>query len=121
LARPVCRIGIDCLAITDHNGIEGALEAQALGDVRVIIGEEISSSDGHLLGLFLRERIPFGLSGEETCAAIHAQEGLARAPPGSPSEPACRPTSEWMPISVGSCWPTSAWTTSPTPVASWLS
>ena len=80
LVRAARRIGIDCLAVTDHNEIDGALEAQALGGVRVIVGEEISSTDGHLLGLFLQERIPPGLSGEETCAAIHAQGGLALAP-----------------------------------------
>jgi hypothetical protein len=80
LVQAARRIGIDCLAITDHNQIDGALEAQALGGVRVIVGEEISSADGHLLGLFLRERIPPGLSGEETCVAIHAQGGLALAP-----------------------------------------
>jgi hypothetical protein len=80
LVRAARRIGIDCLAITDHNEIDGALEAQALGELRVIVGEEISSADGHLLGLFLKERIPPALSGEETCAAIHAQGGLALAP-----------------------------------------
>ncbi len=80
LIRAAQRIGVDCLAITDHNEIDGALEAQAQGGVRVIVGEEISSADGHLLGLFLRERIPPRLSGEETCAAIHAQGGLAVAP-----------------------------------------
>jgi len=80
LVQAARRIGIDCLAITDHNQIDGALEAQALGGVRVIVGEEISSTDGHLIGLFLEERIPPGLSGAETCAAIHAQGGLALAP-----------------------------------------
>ena len=80
LVQAARRIGIDCLAITDHNEIDGALEAEAQGGVRVIVGEEISSADGHLLGLFLKERIPPGLSGEKTCALIHAQGGLAVAP-----------------------------------------
>ncbi len=74
------RAGIDCLAVTDHDVIDGALEAQTLGGARVIIGEEISSADGHLIGLFLKERVPPGLTGLETCAAIHAQGGLALAP-----------------------------------------
>jgi predicted metal-dependent phosphoesterase TrpH len=80
LVQAARRIGIDCLAITDHDEIEGAREARALGGLRVIVGEEISSTDGHVLGLFLQERIPPRLSGEETCAAIHAQGGLALAP-----------------------------------------
>ena len=80
LIQAARRVGVDCLAITDHDELDGALEAQAQGGVRVIVGEEISSADGHLLGLFLQERIPPGLSGEETCAAIHAQGGVALAP-----------------------------------------
>jgi hypothetical protein len=86
LVQAARRMGLDCLAITDHNEIAGAQEAEALGSgVRVIVGEEISSADGHLLGLFLKRRIAPGLSGSETCAAIHAQGGLALAP-----HPFCR-------------------------------
>ena len=80
LVAAACRQGIDCLAVTDHNSIEGALQAKNSGEIRVIIGEEISSTDGHLIGLFLKEAIPPKLSGIETCAAIHEQGGLALAP-----------------------------------------
>ena len=73
------RRGLDCIAVTDHNLIDGALEAQALGKIRVIVGEEISSRDGHIIGLFLAAPIPPRLSGEETCIAIHEQGGLALA------------------------------------------
>lgn len=72
--------GIDCVAITDHNQIGGALEAQALGILRVIVGEEIRSSQGELIGLFLSERIPKGLSMGETVDAIKAQGGIVMAP-----------------------------------------
>jgi len=73
--------GIDCIAITDHDRIDGALEARDFSRrVRVIIGEEISTADGHLLGLFLSERVEPGLSAEQTIERIHAQGGLAFAP-----------------------------------------
>ncbi|MBK9120023.1 MAG: PHP domain-containing protein [Phycisphaerales bacterium] len=72
--------GVDCVAITDHDEIAGALAVRALGGVRVIVGEEVSSQDGHIIGLFLQERIPPGLSAEETCARIHDQGGLVLAP-----------------------------------------
>jgi predicted metal-dependent phosphoesterase TrpH len=73
---------LDVIAITDHNTIEGALEAAVLApahEVEVIVGEEITSLQGHILGLFLTERVPPGLSGRETVARIHAQGGLAIA------------------------------------------
>ncbi len=79
------RQGVDCLAVTDHDEIAGAFEARRLATagprlVHVIIGEEISSTDGHILGLFLHERVPPGLTGEETAATIRAQGGLVLAP-----------------------------------------
>lgn len=78
--RAALREGIDCLAITDHNEIDGAIEAQQLGLVRVILGEEICTTEGHVLGLFLSERIPPGMSAERTIRRIHEQGGLAAAP-----------------------------------------
>jgi len=75
-----CRQGVDCVGITDHDTIDGALEAREIGGVRVIVGEEISSADGHIIGLFLSKRIAPGLSLEETAAEIRAQGGLILAP-----------------------------------------
>ena len=72
--------GVHCLAITDHDEIDGALEARELGGVQIIVGEEISSADGHIIGLFLRERIPPGLPVEETAERIRAQGGLVLVP-----------------------------------------
>lgn len=74
------RQGVGCVAVTDHDEIDGALAVRALGGVEVIVGEEVSTADGHLIGLFLRERIPPGLSAEETAARIRAQGGLVLAP-----------------------------------------
>jgi predicted metal-dependent phosphoesterase TrpH len=76
---------LDVVAITDHDEIRGALQARdwARGhpelSVEVVVGEEISTLNGHLLGLFLEERVPPGLSAVESIAAIHAQGGLAVA------------------------------------------
>jgi predicted metal-dependent phosphoesterase TrpH len=70
--------GVDAIAITDHDEIEGAREAlkAAGGDVLVILGEEIDTAAGDVLGLFLRERI-VERNPIEAIRAIHEQGGLA--------------------------------------------
>ncbi|TMC13511.1 MAG: PHP domain-containing protein [Chloroflexi bacterium] len=75
---------LDVVAITDHDTVEGALRAaeyarSTLSPVVVIVGEEVSSRQGHILGLFLERRIRPGLSAAETVEEIHAQGGLAIA------------------------------------------
>ncbi len=90
---------LDVVAIADHNTMEGwerAREFQArrendhLHGLTLVPGIEISSRDGHVIGLWIRSVIPRGMSAEETVAAIHAQGGLALAPhpfawmPGNP-------------------------------------
>jgi len=72
--------GVDCIAVTDHDTITGALEAQRIGGVRVIVGQEISSADGHVIGLFLPEPIPPGLPIEQTASLIRSLGGLILAP-----------------------------------------
>jgi Glycosyltransferase Family 4/PHP domain len=76
--------GLGAIAVTDHNEISGALEARAKGPqagVRVIVGEEIKTAgQGEVIGLFLNERIPPGMSLEETIAAIRAQDGVVYVP-----------------------------------------
>jgi predicted metal-dependent phosphoesterase TrpH len=80
-ARAVRAAHIDVICATDHNTIEGALRLRELADdFRVIIGEEVSSRDGEIIGLFLDRAIPRDLSGEETIARIHDQGGLAVVP-----------------------------------------
>ena len=78
VARAVAR-GLSVVAITDHDGIDGALEAARLagGRCEVVIGEEVTSRDGHILGLFLGEAVRPGLDAAATIAAIHAAGGLA--------------------------------------------
>ena len=77
-------IGLGGIAVTDHNVFGGALEAVALARSRnlvVIPGEEMKTKgQGEVIGLFLREEIPRGLSFEETIAAVRAQGGLVFLP-----------------------------------------
>ncbi len=76
-------LGIDVLAICDHNSVAGGLEGRALADrygVRVIVGEEVKTAEGELIGLFLEETIPAGMSFAETIAAIRAQGGVVYVP-----------------------------------------
>lgn len=68
------------IAICDHNTNEGALEAASIAHdyrVEVIVGQEVESASGHILGLWTPERIRPGMSADDTVAAIHAQRGLA--------------------------------------------
>ena len=76
--------GLDVIAITDHERIDAALAARALAHdrglrVEVVVGEEISTRGGHLLGLFLREPVRPWQSLRASVAAIHEQGGLAIA------------------------------------------
>jgi predicted metal-dependent phosphoesterase TrpH len=73
---------LDVIAITDHNVIDGSLRARDLwvkGSYRFdfIVGEEISTNEGHLLALFIEKHIPSHLSIERSIDLIHDQGGLA--------------------------------------------
>jgi predicted metal-dependent phosphoesterase TrpH len=76
--------GLGAIAVTDHNVFGGALEAVELAAGRglvVIPGEEVKTDgQGEVIGLFLREEIPRGMSFSETVAAIRAQGGLVYLP-----------------------------------------
>jgi len=73
---------IDVVCATDHNTIEGALRLRELAPdrLRVIVGEEVSTRDGEIIGLFLEKPIPRDLSGEETIARIKDQGGVVSVP-----------------------------------------
>lgn len=69
--------GIEAIVITDHNEIKGAKQAVSLfRTVRVIVGEEIMTTEGEIVGIFLSQRIEPGLSLEKTIEEIHQQGGL---------------------------------------------
>jgi predicted metal-dependent phosphoesterase TrpH len=80
LAWSVANERIGCIAITDHDTIDGALRFRSMTDALVIVGEEITTRDGHLIGLYLHERIPPGMSARATALAIRAQGGLVFVP-----------------------------------------
>jgi predicted metal-dependent phosphoesterase TrpH len=77
------RASLQVIAVTDHDTIEGALRAREHAAKRarfhVIVGEEVSSRDGHIVGLFLERRVRPGMSAAATVHAIHDQGGLAIA------------------------------------------
>ena len=76
--------GLGAIAVTDHNEISGALEAQRMAKeygVKVIVGEEVkTASQGEVIGLFLTEKIPRGMTLQETVAEIKRQGGLVYVP-----------------------------------------
>jgi hypothetical protein len=78
--REAMRRRLDAVAVTDHNTIRGALPVRELADFSVIIGEEVRSKDGEILGLFLSEEIPKGLSAGDTIARIKDQGGIVGVP-----------------------------------------
>ncbi|MFN2520187.1 MAG: PHP domain-containing protein [Candidatus Limnocylindria bacterium] len=80
-AKAMKDVGLDVVCATDHNTIEGALRLRELADgFTVIVGEEVSSRDGEIIGLFLERAIPRGLSAEETIARIKDQGGIVSIP-----------------------------------------
>jgi predicted metal-dependent phosphoesterase TrpH len=74
------RVGIDRVAITDHNEIKGALAAKALAPERVIVGEEVHTTQGELLGYFMTEFVPGGLEPIETIQRLRAQGAVISVP-----------------------------------------
>ncbi len=73
--------GLNAVAICDHNCLQGALEtAAAATRISVIIAEEIMTTQGEIIGYFLCEHIPPGLSPRETVAEIRRQGGLVSVP-----------------------------------------
>jgi glycosyltransferase involved in cell wall biosynthesis len=74
--------GLGAIAVTDHNEISGALEARAKAHgIQVIVGEEVKTAEqGEVIGLFIEEKIPRGMTLQETIAEIRRQGGLVYVP-----------------------------------------
>ena len=72
--------GINCIALTDHGSAEGALRLRQIAPFTVIVGQEVLTPDGEIMGLFLTGTIPGGLSPLEAAARIKAQGGLVGLP-----------------------------------------
>lgn len=83
VVKAASRAGLDLIAVTDHDTMEGALRAREYSlrrpdlGVQVILGEEVSTLNGHVIGLFLDKFIPARLSARRTVELIHEQGGIA--------------------------------------------
>jgi len=73
-------LGINCIAVADHGTAEGALMMQKFAPFRVIVAEEILTTQGEIMGIFLKDTIPSGLTPQETIKRIRAQGGLVNVP-----------------------------------------
>ncbi|MEI8238673.1 MAG: PHP domain-containing protein [Actinomycetota bacterium] len=80
IAEAVRSSGIDVLCITDHNAIKGAVDLSDALPCRVVVGEELRTHAGEIIGLFLHERIPVGAAPAEAALAIRAQGGVVYVP-----------------------------------------
>lgn len=93
VARAVTAAGIDVLCITDHNTVDGARQLASRLPCRVIVGEEVRTAGGELIGLFLDERVPRGIPAGEAARRIRAQNGLVYVPhPFDATRHCLRPT-----------------------------
>ncbi|MDQ2966542.1 MAG: PHP domain-containing protein [Chloroflexota bacterium] len=89
VVRAAVARGLTHIAITDHDRIDGALEAREIvaraaangsASLTIIIGEEVRTADGDLIALFLDRPVPPGMSARETVAAVREQGGLVGIP-----------------------------------------
>jgi predicted metal-dependent phosphoesterase TrpH len=91
-AAAVAASGLDVVCITDHNAIAGAVELEDRLDARVIVGEELRTAAGEIIGLFLTDRIPMGVGPVDAAKAIRDQGGVVYVP--HPFDPMRRNLSE---------------------------
>jgi predicted metal-dependent phosphoesterase TrpH len=92
LADAVTEAGLDVLCITDHNEIKGAIDLVGRLACRVIVGAELRTHAGEIIGLFLNERIPTGIEPAAAARAIRGQGGIVYIP--HPYDPMRRNISE---------------------------
>jgi predicted metal-dependent phosphoesterase TrpH len=79
-AAAVTSSGLDVVCVTDHNAIAGAHELRDRVDCRIIVGEELRTAAGEIIGLFLTDRIPMGLGHLDAARAIREQGGVVYIP-----------------------------------------
>jgi predicted metal-dependent phosphoesterase TrpH len=72
--------GLDRIALTDHNTVEGALELARLAPGLAIVGEEAKTLEGEVIGLFITRRVPPFLRPEEAMDLVHEMGGLTYVP-----------------------------------------
>lgn len=71
---------VDVVCVTDHNTVNGGLALAGDLPVRVVVGEELRTGAGEIIGLFLTERVPMGVSAREAALRIRDQGGLVYVP-----------------------------------------
>lgn len=92
LIEAVAATGLDVLCITDHNAIKGAVALADALPCRVVVGEELRTHAGEIIGLFLTEHVPFGIAPREAAKRIRDQGGIVYIP--HPFDPMRRNLSE---------------------------
>jgi predicted metal-dependent phosphoesterase TrpH len=80
VARRLRSYGMGPVFLTDHDSVEGARQLRDQGPHRTVMGQEVTTSDGDLIGLFLEEPVEPGLSAEQTVVRIKDQGGLVYVP-----------------------------------------
>ena len=72
---------LDCVCITDHDIFRGAIEfSKKIDTLKIVYGQEVTTGQGDLIGLFLKEEIPSGMGLQNTIAAIKEQQGIVYLP-----------------------------------------
>ncbi len=74
------KIGLNKVAVTEHNRLDGALAAKAIAPDLVIVGEEIKTTHGEIIGYYLQEEVPRGLSPAETIQRLRDQGAVITIP-----------------------------------------
>jgi predicted metal-dependent phosphoesterase TrpH len=80
IIRRCLKIGINCLSVCDHGTTEGALKLQEIAPFKIIVAEEILTPHGEIMGMFLKETIPSGITPQEAIKRIREQNGLVCIP-----------------------------------------
>jgi hypothetical protein len=73
-------LGLNRIAVTEHNRLDGALRAKALAPDLVIVGEEIKTTNGEIIAYFVSEEVPKGLTPQETIRRLRDQGALISIP-----------------------------------------
>jgi predicted metal-dependent phosphoesterase TrpH len=80
LVRRCVECGLDRIALTDHNTVEGAIELARIAPELTIVGEEAKTREGEVIGLFITSRLPPYLPPEDVMDLVHAMGGLTYIP-----------------------------------------
>ncbi|HXF60984.1 MAG TPA: PHP domain-containing protein [Caldilineaceae bacterium] len=80
LIRQARAVGLDKIAVTEHNNLAGALAAKALAPDLILVGEEIKTTHGEIIAYFVQEEVPRGLTPAETIRRLRAQGAVISIP-----------------------------------------